>query len=424
MGIIDDLVNNVALPRMARARQVFPDDRIADVGAALRAQIRQPAIQALIRPGASIAVGVGSRGIAELPLLVSTTVDELKAAGAKPFVVPAMGSHGGASAEGQKKMLEQLGVTEATAGCPIRATMDVVEIGRLPNGLAVLMDAEAMQADGIVVINRVKPHTSFSGRIESGMIKMLSIGLGKQKGADSCHQRGFGELAQNIFDMGVMKIERTPVLFGVASVENSYDRICRIEAVPAPEIVERESGLLIEAKGRMPKILFNPLDVLVIERMGKEFSGTGMDPNITGRAGTTYLQTEQKVGKMVVLDLSDKTKGNATGLGLADICTKRLFGRIDYDAFYTNHITSTTLLGAKVPMMMNTDRQAVQCGVKTCNVADTAAIRMVRIPNTLHLGEIRISEGLMDEARANPQIEILSEPEPWAFDNEGRLAAS
>jgi hypothetical protein len=423
MGVIDSLLQDVALPRMARVRQIFPDNAIADVEAALRAEFRQPVIEATIKPGASIAVGVGSRGIAELPLLARVVVDEVKRRGAEPFIVPAMGSHGGATGEGQKALLAALGVTEESAGCEIRSSMETVELGRLPNGLAVLMDAEAMKADGIVVINRIKPHTSFSGRIESGLLKMITIGLGKQKGADACHRLGMGIMGQNILDMTEVKLAKSPILFGVGTVENSYDRICRVAVVPAPDIVEREAELLVEARANMPRIMFNPLDVLVVDRMGKEYSGTGMDPNITGRAGTPYVKTELRAARLVVLDLSEKTKGNATGVGLADICTRRLFGKIDFDATYMNHITSTILPGGKIPLMMDSDLRAVQCAAKTCNAPDEDRLRIVRVPNTLHLETLMISEALLPEARETNQVEVMGEPEDWTFDADGTLAA-
>lgn len=423
MSVIDELVDGVALPRMVRVRQVFPDTALADVAAALREELRRPAIVGRIKPGTSVAVAVGSRGLADLPVLVRTVVEELRAREAEPFIVPAMGSHGGATAEGQVKLLGALGVTEESAGCPIRSSMETVELGALPNGLPVLMDRHAMAADGIVVINRVKPHTSFSGRIESGLMKMITIGLGKQKGADSCHALGFGEMERNVIEMARIKLARAPFLFGVASIENGYDRICKVAAVPPEDIFETEQSLLAEAKRNMPSILFNPLDVLIVDAMGKEFSGTGMDPNITGRASTPYVETRQCIGKMAVLDLSARTHGNATGIGLADICTRRLFDKIDFDATYANHITSTVLAGGKIPIVMKNDRQAVQLAVKTSNVADRDRLRLVHIPNTLHLETIRIAETMLDEARTHTGIEVIGEPEPWAFDATGNLAA-
>lgn len=423
MEVIADLVRDVVLPRMAPVRQIFDDTTLPDVEAALRRSFRETDLGGRVAKGARIAVGVGSRGLAELPLLVRVTIDELKAMGAVPFIVPAMGSHGGATAEGQQNLLAALGVTEESAGCPIRSSMEVVHLGTLPNGVPIYMDKIAMEADGIVVINRVKPHTSFSGAIESGLAKMITIGLGKQKGADTAHAAGFGVMYDTIVEMTKVKLRETPILFGVASVENAYDRICVAEVVPAEAILDREVELLARAKEEMPRILFTPLDVLIVERMGKEFSGTGTDPHITGRAGTPYIQPKQKVSRFAILDLGERSGGNATGLGLADFCTKRLFEKIDFRAFYTNHITSTAMAGAKIPMIMENDRMAVQGAVKTCNAPDPARLRVVRIPNTLHLERIWISEALLDEAAANPQIEVLGEAEDWRFDATGRLAA-
>ncbi len=420
--IIERLLADVALPRMVRARQVFADKALPDVAAAVREQMRAPEIAACLAPGASVALGVGSRGLAQLPLLVRTIVEELKRAKAVPFIVPAMGSHGGATAQGQVDLLAALGVTQASAGCEIRSSMEAVEIDRLPNGLPVLMDANAMKADGIVVLNRVKPHTSFSGPNESGLAKMLSIGLGKQKGAESCHALGFATMARNVTDMARIKLARTKVLFGVATVEDAYERIALVEAVPAGRLLERDAALLEVARGLMPRLLFNPLDVLVIDRMGKEFSGTGMDPHITGRASTPYVHPAQRVNRMVVLDLSDRSKGNATGMGLADVCTRRLFDKIDLAPTYANHITAAVVGHAKIPMIMESDRRAVQVAVRTSHVPDLKRLRLMRIPNTLHLEHVQISEGLVEEAKGLAEVEIAGEPQDWAFDAKGNLA--
>ncbi|MCP1168452.1 nickel pincer cofactor-dependent isomerase, group 22 [Limimaricola litoreus] len=422
MNIIDELVATVALPRMLPVRQLFADERIGDVAAVVRGEIARPEIAARLRPGMSVAVGVGSRGVAELPRLVRATIAALEAHGARPFIVPAMGSHGGATAEGQTALLAKLGVTEESAGCPIRSSMETVEMGRLPGGLPIYMDSAAMAADGIVVINRIKPHTSFSGTIESGLAKMITIGLGKQRGAESCHAYGFGTMAEHVIEMARFKLAHAPVLFGLATVENAYDKPALIEAVPGERILEREPELLAMARANMPRIRFRPLDVLVIDRMGKEFSGTGMDPNITGRATTPYVRTSQEVGKMAVLDLSDNGGGNATGIGLADVCTRRLFDRIDFPSTYANCITSTVLAGARIPMILDNDRDAIRVAIKTCNAQGPGGLRMVRLANTLHLEEILISEALLPEAMADPGIEVLGDPRPMAFDAAGNLA--
>lgn len=421
MGIIAELLQDVALPKVVRVRQSFPAKAVHNVAGALRAELHKQAIASRIKPAMKIAVAVGSRGLAELPIIVNVVVEELKSFGADPFIIPAMGSHGGATAEGQAAVLAGLGVTEAKVGCPIVSSMEVVELGTLANGLSVLMDKRAMQADGIVVINRIKPHTAFSGPIESGLVKMITIGLGKQKGADFCHTYGFGHMAQNIVDMAAVKLRKAPFLFGVGTVENAYDKIAEIAAIPAEAIIETESKLLALAKENMPRILLNPLDVLVVDQMGKEFSGAGMDSNITGRASTPYVALSQKTSRMAVLDLSERSHGNAVAMGLADITTRRLFNKIDFEYTYANALTSTVTLGGMIPVIMESDRLAIQAAVKTCNAADGSHVRLVRIPNTLHLEEIYISEGLLAEARQNPRISACGEPEDFVFDPAGNF---
>ncbi|MEM7693762.1 MAG: lactate racemase domain-containing protein [Pseudomonadota bacterium] len=401
-----DLVADVALPAMVPVRQHFDATRIEDVAGEV-ARLLAEAPMAGLLPGQSVALGVGSRGMAALPTLVALTVAELKRRGAAPFIVPAMGSHGGATATGQTAILAGLGVSEESAGCPIRSDMDVVELGRLPNGLPVLIDRLAMGADHIAFINRVKPHTSYSGSHESGLAKMLAIGLANHKGAESCHAQGFGKMAQNVVAMAKVKLEAAPILFGLATVENAYDAVRHVEVVAAADMIAREPALLAMARDNMPKILFNPLDVLIVERMGKEYSGTGIDPHVTGRAGTPFVKPALAATKVVVLDLSLKSGGNATGLGLADFCTKALFDKIDFRAFYANHLTSTVTTGAKIPMICADEATALKAAIKTCNAADPARPRVVRIANTLHVGEIMVSEALVDEARARDDTSLL-----------------
>ncbi len=419
MDVIRDLVEHIKVPAMAPVRQIFDDTHIADLEGHLKRIFAEANLASRIKPGETVALGVGSRGVAELPTLVRITVEALKEAGAVPFIVPAMGSHGGATAEGQAKTLASLGITEESAGCPIRSSMETVEVGRLPSGLAALLDKEAMSADHIAFINRVKPHTSFSGSIESGLCKMMAIGLANQKGADSCHQEGFGRMAHNVVEMAKIKLANAPILFGLATVENGYDRPAIAEVVFAEDILTREPALLAEARAKMPRVLFDPLDVLVVGEMGKDFSGSGMDPNITGRAGTPYLELRQTTGKLVVLGLSARSSGNCTGLGLADFCTKRLFDQIDYRSFYTNHLTSTVTTGSKIPMIMESDRMAVQGAVKTCNAADPLAPRIAFIPNTLQLEHIYVSEALLAEARTRDDVEAVTDAADWPFDAAG-----
>ena len=300
MGIVQDLLRDVGLPRVVPVRQHLPAPDLRDLRAAVREQLALPGVGDTVRPGMSIAVTAGSRGISRIDELTAAVVAELKERGAAPFVVPAMGSHGGATAEGQVEVLARLGVTESSAGCPIRSSMEVVEIGRLENGLPVRVDRNAHEADGIVVVNRVKPHTSFRGASESGLVKMIAIGLGKQQGADACHALGFAHMAEHILAMAELALAKERILFGVGVVENACDRPMKVAGVPAREIVARDRELLALAKAHMPRIPFDPMDVLVVDRMGKEFSGTGMDPNITGRYPTPYASGGPRVEKLVV----------------------------------------------------------------------------------------------------------------------------
>ncbi|MCL6637432.1 MAG: nickel-dependent lactate racemase [Alicyclobacillus sp.] len=416
------LLDPIPLPRGVRVRQRFDDTHLADPQAALRAQLHQPGCLDAVQRGQRVAVAVGSRGIACLAELTKTLVDALVEVGALPFIVPSMGSHGGATAEGQKAVLARLGIDEAGMGVPVRSSMEVVEIGRLENGLPVYVDRlAATEADAIVVINRVKPHTAFRGPVESGLQKMLAIGLGKQRGAEACHQLGFQHMATHVPQMAQMILARLPVVFGVAVIENAYDQVCRVAVVPAKEIPAREPALLEEARMRMPRLLFDPIDVLVIDYIGKNISGDGADPNITGRYPTPYAHGGPEVNKMVVLDLTDASEGNANGVGTADFTTQRLMDKADWTATYMNGLTSTVVAPTKIPTVLDNDRYAIQAAIKTCNILDYERCRLVRIRDTLHLGEVWISEALLPEALAHPAITVLDEVAPMRFDEAGWL---
>jgi len=421
MDIVKELLQGVPLPRMARIWQSFPAPAVADVAGTLREQLGRPGVLDTVKPGMRIAIGVGSRGLADLPTLVRVTVEEIKKRGGQPFLVPAMGSHGGATAEGQSEVLANLGVTEATAGCEVLASMEVVEIGRLDNGLPVYIDKFAYEADGIAVIARVKPHTAFRGECESGLVKMITIGLGKQKGAESCHAYSFKYMAEHILSMSAISLARTPILFGVATVENAYDRIAKIVATPASELVETDKALLIEAKANMPRFMLDTFDVLIVDRIGKDISGDGMDPNISGRYPTPYASGGPDIARIVLLDLTEATHGNANGMGAADFITRKLFDKIDFQPTYANSLTSTVPGPVRVPMVLDDDCDAIMAAIKTCNSRNPAQARVVRIKDTLHMGEISISESMLPEARANSAIKILSEPEELVFDDAGNL---
>jgi hypothetical protein len=422
MSILRKVLEDIPIPQMVKIRQKFDATKIDNLSEVLERELQQPGAIDRIKPGQQVAVAVGSRGVANIDLFTKVTIDAIKKAGGHPFIVPCMGSHGGATAEGQKEVLEHLGVTEESMGAPIRSSMEVVKIDELPNGLPVYVDEIASTADAIVVINRVKPHTAFRGRIESGIMKMIAIGLGKQKGAETCHQLGFKYMAENVPAMAKIMIDKLPIVFGVALVENAYDQTRRIEVLPAEQIEAREEQLLIEAKAHLPKILFDQIDVLVIDYIGKNISGDGMDPNITGRYPTPYAHGGPDVSKMVVLDLTHETKGNANGVGTADFTTQRLVDKMDLHATVVNGLTSTVCAPTKIASTLDNDFYAIKAAVKTCNILDYTKCKMVRIKDTLHLGEIEISVNLLEEAKKHADIEILSEPYGLQFDSEGNLA--
>lgn len=421
MGILQDLLKDIPVPKMAKVRVNFENNNIDDLGKELKMKLNQVHIQETIRPGMEIAIAVGSRGLDRLVELTAVTVQFLKEQGAKPFIVPSMGSHGGATAEGQSEVLAHLGVTEETVGCEIRSSMEVVKVGELPNGLPIYVDKFASKADGIVVINRVKPHTAFRGPVESGIMKMISIGLGKQKGAEACHQMGFKYMAENVPAMAKVIMEKTPFLFGVATIENAFDKVAVLEVLTPKEIVEKEPALQQQAKELLPKLFFDQLDVLLIDEIGKNISGDGMDPNITGRYPTPYASGGPDVNKMVVLDVTVQSEGNANGVGTADFTTQRLVDKMDKEGTYANGLTSTVCAPTKIATTLPNDKMAIQAAVKTCNILDFTTVKLVRIKNTLVLSEIEVSEPLLPYIAQHPNMEQVSDVYDFQFDDKGNL---
>ncbi|HWO78536.1 MAG TPA: lactate racemase domain-containing protein [Bacillus sp. (in: firmicutes)] len=418
MTIINELLRDVPLPRMVKVRQKFNAPEIENVAEAVHEAINRARVLDRILPGDRVAIAVGSRGVADIPVLVRETVRAVRRAGGSPFIVPAMGSHGGATAEGQIDVLAQLGVTEAAIGAPILATMEVEEIGRLKNGLPIYIDKFAYEADKVVVINRIKPHTAFRGQVESGLMKMITIGLGKQKGAEAAHAFSFKYMAEHVVEMAKVAIQRVPIIFGLGTLENAYDRPAKIVAIPAEEMIHQEPELLLQAKSLMPRIMFDPIDVLVVNEIGKDISGDGMDPNITGRYATPYASGGPQVSRIVVLGLTQKTHGNANGIGMADMTTQKVMDDMILEKGYANALTSTVIQVVKLPMILENEELAVKAAIKTCNAFDLSKTRVVRIKNTLDIKEIWISEALVDEARQKQEIEILSEPAEMKFSSE------
>jgi hypothetical protein len=367
--------------------------------------------------GKRIAVGIGSRGIANLREIAGSLIGALVAAGAEPFIIPAMGSHGGATASGQAAILASYGITSESMGVPVDASMDTVSLGELEPGLPIHIAQSAPKADGIVVIARIKPHTAFRGPIESGIAKMLTIGLGKQIGADCIHHQGFDRFADLIPRMAQAVVERSRVLFALGVVENAYEETYRIEAFSREEILsmEKEAALLEESKRIMGRILFPEFDVLVIEEIGKDISGDGQDPNVTGLYLTKCCHGGPVYQKSVIFDLTHETHGNANGMGCVDIITRNLFDKIDFVSTYTNALTHTEFLAAKIPMVAGSKEDALRIALKTCNRTAPGKQKVVWIKNTCELEEIVISDALLEEAKAHPDIEILTKVGDIAF---------
>jgi hypothetical protein len=410
----------VELPRMVHVRQKFATQRVDDIARAVVDQFKRPEVRAKVKPGMTIAVGVGSRGIANIAECTRQVVAELKALGAQPFVFPAMGSHGGATAEGQQQVLTDYGVTEGYIGCPIRSSLEVVQLGTL-EGMPLYMDKHAAGADAFAFVCRIKPHTNFRAPIESGIVKMMTIGMGKIVGATELHTFGMDTFGELLPKAARFIMSKKNFLFGVGMIENAADETALIEAVPAGQLFEREALLQQKAKDMMARLYFDEIDVLVIEYMGKNISGSGFDPNITGR-NSRFIEWDMQplVKKIVVLGLTPETHGNATGLGLADVITMRLYKEVDIAKTYTNVIASTYLDGAVIPMIMNTDEDAIRLAVKTVVRVKPQDCKIVRIRNTLELLDIHVSEPLMREVRANPdRFEVVGQPEAFKFDGKG-----
>ena len=421
MDIFDQLLDPIFMPKIMKVRQHFDKPVIPDVAAEFIAKLQQRRVLEAIAPGGRVAIAVGSRGIANQPLLVKLLVQQLQQRGAHPFLVPAMGSHGGATAAGQRALLLDMGFTEEYIAAPIQATMEVVQVGATDTGLPVNIDKYAHEADAIVIINRIKPHVAFRGEYESGLMKMITIGLGKQQGAEICHNLGPGKMAENIPAIARVALQKTKIVFAIGLLENADHETCRIEVLPKAEIAQAEPALLAEAHRLAPRLHLERLDVLIIDEIGKDISGTGLDTNVVGRYHTAYASGGPQISRIAVLDLTAKSHGNANGLGLADFTTRRVFDKLDFAQTYPNALTSTVPLTVKIPMVLKHDRHAIQAAIKTCNILNLQDVRLVRIKNTISLSEIEASENLAAEIRQQPNLEIISAPHEFPFDAQGNL---
>ena len=398
------------LPAMHRVRQMFRRQTISDVEGVVREQLMKVEITGKVKPDMKVAVAVGSRGIKNLFTIVKTTIEFLKQQGAKPFIVSAMGSHGGGNEEGQREVLAGYGITEEALGVPVITTVDVIKLGETNKKIPVYFDRAASEADLIIPINRIKLHTDFVGPLQSGLCKMLVIGLGNQKGCSSIHEEDPEAFAETIEAAARIIIQKMPVGFGVAIMENAYDETTHIEAIPRECFVEREKELVKHTKENMPCIQIEAADVIVVDEIGKNVSGAGFDPNILGRSSvlTTYVLHIPQFQKMVLLDLTDESHGNAIGLGAFDVITKNVYEKMDMESTYANSIACKCVSDVKIPLITKDADEAIRVALKACRNVDREHARIIRIKNTLQLEYIEVSDALLDEVEHNPNL-ILEE---------------
>jgi len=409
--------------KMRRIKQLFEDRKMGNIPEVLSEEFRKIQLDEKIKPGMHIGITVGSRGINNIRLITKEIIKEIKKRKGLPFIVPSMGSHGGATAEGQVKVLAGYGMTEETMGVPIKSSMEVIELGNLENGLKVYFDRIAFEADGIIVVNRIKVHTAFKSDIESGLCKMLSVGLGNHEGAQLVHCLGVKGLKDYMIEFARVILEKAPILCGLGILENAYDETCKLTAARPEDFEKVDRELLRECKKILPTLPVPDVDILIVEEMGKNISGTGMDTNIVGgiKGYKEGEYTPPNIKKIIVLDLTEETRGNALGIGLAHLTTKRMYDKIDFDSTYTNTITATFLERARLPIVANSDREALNIALKTIWSLPGTEPRIIIIRNTLKLGEIYVSEAIWEEIRDRANISAVSGWEKFSFDPIGNL---
>jgi hypothetical protein len=410
---------------MFRVRQKFEAPAIDDIPGEIALQVSRLGLEKRVRPGQTVAVACSSRGIANYSTIVQATVNSLQQLGLEPFIVPAMGSHGAATAEGQKRVLEHYGISEERIGAPIRSSLEVLQIGETEDGIPVFLEKLASEADYVVPINRIKSHTDFEYEIESGLMKLMAIGLGKQKGAATYHQAiltyGYPRV---ILTVARKILESGRILCGVATVENGLAQTSQIPVVRPEELEQREKELLKEAKRLEARLPFEEADILIIDEMGKDISGTGFDTKVVGRIHMPLVTREPetpRVKRIVVCDLSENSEGNAVGVGIADFVTRRLVDKIDLDALYMNAISGASPEQAKIPVTLKDDRDAIEVAIKSIGLIPPEKLRIIRIKSTKHLGEVDISQAYEEELPDRDDLKIISEARPMAFDQQGCL---
>lgn len=409
--------------KVLAVRQSFDDTRVSDVKSSVSSAVAALGFQGQLRPGARIMVTAGSRGIASITEILRAVCSEIRGMGYEPTVIGAMGSHGGGTVEGQLEVLESLGITESSVRAPVITSTRAVEVGRTSTGQPVYTDPLAAEADGVVAVNRVKPHTTARGDIQSGLVKMLVVGLGHQVGAESFHRAGPATMSEELKQMAGHVVESIPFLGGLAIVENAQKKPYCIEPVKPPELIAKERELLKLATDLLPRLPFSAADVLIVRSMGKNYSGTGVDTNVVGRHRVHgQADTDSpSISKLAVLDLSEESHGNATGIGLADFITSRLISKVDLEATYTNVFASTLTMRAMIPMIMKTDEDAVWASIASSNLSPGQKVRLALIDNTLNLGRFWVTPALAQEIESSDTVEVNPDLSEVRFDADGTL---
>ena len=398
------------LPKMYRVRQSFNKEHLEDIEGTVAREFAKAEIRSQVKPGMRVALAVGSRGIRNLSRIVKCVVDQLLALEAEPFIVAAMGSHGGGTLEGQLEILHTYGITQEAMGIPVVANNDVELLGSTSRGIQVYFDKLCLeQADLVIPINRVKLHTDFVDTIQSGMCKMLVIGLGHHKGCTAIHKADFSYFGDTLREATRLILSRAKVGFGVAIMENAYDQTLLVEAVPAGKMLEREAELVMLSRKNMPILMIPDIDVLVVEQIGKDISGNGYDPNILGKSFLLkeFVLPVPKIDRMVVLDVSPASHGSAVGIGIFDVTTRKLFDQLNMEAMYANDIALGCLDDCKIPLVAADEEEAIRVAVKVLQDNDPEKLKIVRIRDTLHMEEIQVSEDLLDVVKADPRLELL-----------------
>jgi hypothetical protein len=415
----------MSLPQIYRIRQTFNSQKVDNIATAVQDSMQALPFGSKVKPGQTVAVACSSRGINNYGAIVKEVVSSLKALELNPFIFPAMGSHGSATAEGQQQVLAHLGVTEASTGAPVRSSLEVIQIGETSHGVPVLLDQLASQADHVVLINRIKKHTEFEHEFESGLLKMMAIGIGKQAGAARYHQAMFSYGYANVLAaIADVVMQQVPILFGVGIVENGYGQTAKIGICPRDQIKTEEIELLKLAKQLAPALPFKEADILFIDEMGKEISGAGFDTKVVGRIGMPLVSPDPEypqIKRIVVGDLTDETEGNATGVGIADFITQRLFDKIDRQASDMNNITGLSPEMGKIPIALANDQEALDVAIRCLGLVSTPKLKIMRIKNTSKISEVEVSEAYESDFKGRSEIEIIQAKQSWKFDGEGNL---